>query len=79
MKIPCDLWASGWLTPYVGAGNTPECIRSAVTSSWRRKNRRTKRIAIPAHDPLRLGTLVSILRAVAQHKRVTRDAIIESL
>ena len=38
-----------------------------------------QRIAIPDHDPLRLGTLSSILRVVAQHKGVTRDAIIETL
>jgi predicted RNA binding protein YcfA (HicA-like mRNA interferase family) len=38
-----------------------------------------QRIAIPEHDPVRLGTLISILRAVAQHKGVTRDAIIASL
>jgi predicted RNA binding protein YcfA (HicA-like mRNA interferase family) len=38
-----------------------------------------QRIAIPEHNPIRLGTLISILRAVAQHKGVTRDAIIASL
>ena len=38
-----------------------------------------QRIAIPDHHPLRLGTLISILRTVAQHKGVTRDAIIASL
>ena len=38
-----------------------------------------QRIAIPDHDPVRLGTLLSILRAVAQHKGVTRDAIIAGL
>jgi hypothetical protein len=38
-----------------------------------------QRVAIPEHDPVRLGTLISILRAVAQHKGVTRDAIIASL
>jgi predicted RNA binding protein YcfA (HicA-like mRNA interferase family) len=38
-----------------------------------------QRIAIPEHDPVRLGTLISILRAVARHKGVTRDAIIASL
>ena len=38
-----------------------------------------QRIAIPESDPIRLGTLISILRAVAQHKSVTRDAIIGSL
>jgi predicted RNA binding protein YcfA (HicA-like mRNA interferase family) len=37
------------------------------------------RIAIPDHHPLRLGTLSSILRAVARHKSVARDAIIADL
>ena len=37
------------------------------------------RLAIPQHNPIRLGTLISILRAVAQHKGVTRDAIIATL
>jgi predicted RNA binding protein YcfA (HicA-like mRNA interferase family) len=38
-----------------------------------------QRIAIPDHQPLRLGTLSSILRTVAQHKGVTREEIVESL
>jgi predicted RNA binding protein YcfA (HicA-like mRNA interferase family) len=38
-----------------------------------------QRIAIPDHHPVRLGTLISILRIVAQHKGVTRDAIVASL
>jgi predicted RNA binding protein YcfA (HicA-like mRNA interferase family) len=38
-----------------------------------------QRIAIPDHHPLRLGTFNSILRIVAQHKGVPRDAIIASL
>jgi len=37
------------------------------------------RIAIPDHHPLRLGTLSSILRAVARHKGVPRHAIIADL
>jgi predicted RNA binding protein YcfA (HicA-like mRNA interferase family) len=38
-----------------------------------------QRIAIPDHHPLRLGTFTSVLRSVAHHKGVTRDAIIASL
>jgi hypothetical protein len=37
------------------------------------------RIAIPDHNPLRLGTFNSILRTVAIHKGVSRDAIIADL
>jgi predicted RNA binding protein YcfA (HicA-like mRNA interferase family) len=38
-----------------------------------------QRIAIPDHHPLRLGTFSSILRTVARHKSVSREAIIASL
>ena len=37
------------------------------------------RIAIPAHNSLRVGTLNGILRAVANHKGVDRQAILDSL
>lgn len=37
------------------------------------------RIAIPAHNPLRVGTLNAILRAVADHKGVRREHILKSL
>jgi predicted RNA binding protein YcfA (HicA-like mRNA interferase family) len=35
-----------------------------------------QRIAVPDHDALRIGTFNSILRAVANHKGVTRDEIV---
>ena len=34
---------------------------------------------VPKHDPLRIGTFVSILRSVARHKGVSRDAVIATL
>ena len=37
------------------------------------------RIAVPAHKSLRIGTLNAILKAVAHHKNVTRDQILQSL
>lgn len=37
------------------------------------------RLAVPAHKSLRMGTLSAILRAVAQHKGVSREAILKSL
>jgi predicted RNA binding protein YcfA (HicA-like mRNA interferase family) len=38
-----------------------------------------QRIAVQDHHPLRLGTLNSILRAVARHKGVSREAITATL
>lgn len=37
------------------------------------------RIAVPAHKSLRIGTLNAILKAVADHKDVSRDEILQSL
>ncbi len=37
------------------------------------------RLSVPDHNPLRLGTLNGILRAVAQAKRVGREDVIGSL
>jgi len=37
------------------------------------------RIAIPAHNPLRVGTLNAILSAVATHKGVTKETVLKGL
>jgi predicted RNA binding protein YcfA (HicA-like mRNA interferase family) len=37
------------------------------------------RLSVPAHNPLRIGTLSAILRQVAQAKGVERDDIAASL
>jgi predicted RNA binding protein YcfA (HicA-like mRNA interferase family) len=39
----------------------------------------SQRIAVPAHNPLRVGTLNAILAAVANHKDVTKEAILKGL
>lgn len=36
-------------------------------------------LTIPLHDPLRIGTLASILADVAAHHGMTRDALISKL
>ena len=38
-----------------------------------------QRISVPDHDAIRVGTFNSILRAVASHKGVTREAIVATL
>jgi predicted RNA binding protein YcfA (HicA-like mRNA interferase family) len=38
-----------------------------------------QRIAVPDHSTLRIGTFNSILRAVSNHKGVTREAILATL
>ena len=38
-----------------------------------------QRLAVPNHNPLRVGTLNSIVRAVATHKEVDRQTVLDSL
>jgi predicted RNA binding protein YcfA (HicA-like mRNA interferase family) len=43
------------------------------------KTPRHQRLSIPNHNPLRIGTLNSILKTVAVHKGVERQTLLESL
>ena len=36
-------------------------------------------VTIPAHDPLRIGTLAAVLDAVCQHHSLSRDALLQRL
>ena len=38
-----------------------------------------QRLAVPNHNPLRVGTLNAIVRTVATHKGVDREAVLNSL
>ena len=35
------------------------------------------KVVVPLHGALKIGTLNSILRAVARHKGITREAIVD--
>ena len=37
------------------------------------------RVAVPAHNPLRIGTLNAILAAVAAHKDVSKEEILKDI
>jgi predicted RNA binding protein YcfA (HicA-like mRNA interferase family) len=36
-------------------------------------------VTIPAHNPLKIGTLNSILRSVAEHFSLTKDELLEKM
>jgi len=38
-----------------------------------------QRISIPNHNPLRIGTVNSILRAISLHKQVSKQDILDTL
>lgn len=37
------------------------------------------RVAVPAHTPLRIGTLNAIISAVAAHKNVSKEALLKDI
>lgn len=38
-----------------------------------------QRLSVPNHNPLRVGTLNAVVRAVAAHKGVDRQSVLDSL
>jgi predicted RNA binding protein YcfA (HicA-like mRNA interferase family) len=38
-----------------------------------------QRLSVPNHNPLRVGTLNSIIRAVSLHKRIERQQLLDAL
>jgi len=43
------------------------------------QNPKEHHLTVPLHDPLRIGTLASILAEVAAHHSTTRDELIQKL
>ncbi|HXB61952.1 MAG TPA: hypothetical protein VNU94_03765 [Acidobacteriaceae bacterium] len=68
-----------WPQDYANDGTIAMSTKRAVILILETNHPLHQRIAIPAHKTLRIGTLSSILRAVADAKQTTRQAILESL
>ncbi|MEY2340681.1 type II toxin-antitoxin system HicA family toxin [Acidithiobacillus sp. IBUN Pt1247-S3] len=78
MRIPRDLSGNELikrlgLFEYTANRQTGSHIR--LTSQVRGEHH----VTIPKHDPLRIGTLASILDSVAAHHGITRDALLKQL
>ena len=79
MKIPRDLsgldlikaLCRNWAYQKVNQVGSHIILQTDIPSSHR--------IAIPAHDNLRIGTLNAILRTVANHKGVSREDVLNTL
>lgn len=78
MKVPRDL--SG-----AELARAPAKVGYAVTRRTGSHMRLTTQspsqhhVTVPAHDPLKVGTLSSILGDVATHLRISRDALLQRL
>jgi predicted RNA binding protein YcfA (HicA-like mRNA interferase family) len=79
MKIPRDLAGRRLIKVLCRSWGYREVNRVGSHVVLETEDPSHQRISVPDHKALRIGTLNSILRAVARHKGVSRDAILSSL
>lgn len=78
MRIPRDLSGADLVGRLAGLGygvSRQSGSHMRLTSQLNGEHH----VTIPNHDPLRIGTLASVLDAVAQHHGQTRDALMQQL
>ena len=74
MKLPRDISGQQLVKSYAEIGDTKKFIRQVATLFWKLMILHfNERPAIPDHKYLRIGTLNNILRAVANHKNISRE------
>ena len=79
MKIPRDLKGSDFADILCRQWDYKVVHQQGSHIIWETEIPSHQRISIPNHNPLRLGTLNSILRAISRHKGVTKADIINTL
>jgi len=79
MKIPRDLSGSDLVNALCGHWGYAKIHQSGSHMILQTEEPTPHRIAIPGHRRLRVGTLNAILRAVAGHKGVTKQDIVDSI
>lgn len=79
MKLPRDVSGAHLAGVLCRRWQYPRIHQSGSHIIFETEEPSHQRIAVPDHDAIRVGTFNSILRAVAIHKGVTREAIIGTL
>jgi hypothetical protein len=77
MKLPQDLSGERLEGGLCRAWGHHRYTKWAVPHS--RNEEPKQRLAIPLHQSLRVGTLGNILRAVASHKGISKEQILQSI
>ncbi|MEL7354575.1 MAG: type II toxin-antitoxin system HicA family toxin [Cyanobacteria bacterium J06650_10] len=78
MRVPRDLSSDDLIKSL--ASLDYEVIRQTGSHIRLRTDRNGQHnITIPAHNPIKLGTLTAILRDVASHFQITRNQLLERL
>jgi predicted RNA binding protein YcfA (HicA-like mRNA interferase family) len=78
MKVPRDLSSTQLIRllsnfGYETTRQTGSHIRLTTQSNGQHH------ITIPAHDPLKIGTLNAVLRSVSEHLGLTKDDLLEQM
>lgn len=78
MKLPRDLSGADLIRQLAKLGYT---VTRQAGSHVRltTQERGEHHVTVPEHDPLRIGTLASILAAVAVHHDISRDELLKRL
>jgi len=78
MKLPRDLSGADLVK---ALGRIGYCITRQTGSHIRLTldSPTQHHVTIPAHDPLKLGTLAAILGDVAAHQEISRDVLLDRL
>ena len=79
MKIPRDLSGHDLITALCSHWGYAKVNQAGSHIILQTDDPSRHRIAIPAHQSLRVGTVNSILRAVARHKSVAKQEILDSI
>ena len=78
MKIPRDLSGQDLIKLLAKLGYEPTRQTGShirLTTEYEGKHS----VTIPAHDPIKIGTLNSILKEIGQHFNLSRDDVLERL
>jgi len=79
MKIPRDLSGRELADQLCKKWDYREVAQSGSHIILQTETTSHQRLPIPAHKPVKAGTLSAIARQVAQHKGVSRDAVLNSI
>ena len=78
MKLPRNLSGDDLIKALARLGYTLTRQRGSHVRLTTTQNRKHD-VTVPRNDPLRVGTLSSVLRDVAAHFKITRDELIDRL
>ena len=79
MKIPRDVYGRQLADHLIRSWDYREDRQTGSHIILRTEIPAGQTLPIPAHKPLRTGTLAAIVRMVADHKEVTREDILRGL